>query len=238
VIPKGLSVTLVEPQYPVNLGHVARLVNNFGVDRLYLVRPKVDMSVALIYASHAADVIENAEIVTFAQLRKKNDLLVATTAVGARRRSNVIRRIAKPEDVARQVRSARSASLVFGRDTTGLTNEEIRMCDVTTTIDTGSRYKTLNIGHAAAILLYVVSRVDAKAFRSSSRVPRELFAENLRGLAVASRMPPHKVRNMLEIGKRMVATSRLTDEQLLLLSSVLRKATGTIGELQGLVSKT
>jgi tRNA/rRNA methyltransferase len=238
VIPKGFSVTLVEPQYPVNLGHTARLVKNFGVDRLYLVRPKVDMSVAMIYASHAADVLENAKVVTLSQLRRKNELLIATTAVGARRRSNVIRRSVKPEDVARHVRSARSASLVFGRDTTGLTNEEIKLCDITTVVDTGSRYRTLNISHAAAILLYVISRGDAKVLRSPSRVARELFAENLHALAVASRMPTHKVKNMLEIGKRMAAISRMGDEQLVLLSSVFRKATGTIHELQGLVSKT
>jgi len=238
VIPKGLSVTLVEPQYPVNLGHTARLAKNFGIDRLYLVNPKVDMSVASIYASHATDVLENAEVVTLSQLRRKNELLVATTAVGARRLSNVTRNSVKPEEVAGHVRSAKSASLVFGRDTTGLTNDEIRVCDITTVVDTGSRYRTLNISHAAAILLYVISRGDIKALRSPSRIPRELFAENLFALAVASRMQPHKVKHMFEAGKRMAATSQLRDDQLILLSSVLRKATGTIGELQGLVSKT
>ena len=207
MIPKGLSVALVEPRYPVNLGHTARLVKNFGVRKLYLVNPKVDMSVATIYASHAADVLENAEVVTFPQLRKRNDMLVATTAVRARKKSNVIRRSVRPEQVSGYVRSARSASLVLGRDTTGLTNEEIRSCDVTTVVDTGSRYRTLNISHAAAILLYAISRDDARAYQSSSRKARELFAKNLLGLAVASRMPPHKVKNIGEIGKSRIAAA-------------------------------
>jgi tRNA/rRNA methyltransferase len=239
VIPKGFSVTVVEPQYPVNLGHIARLVKNFGVGRLCLVHPKVDMSVALIYAAHAADILENAETVTLSQLRKENELLVATTAVGAKRRSNVIRRSVKPEEAARHVQSARTASLVLGRDTTGLTNEEIRLCDMTTVVETGSRYKTLNVSHAAAILLYVITRGEVDTFRSSSRVAREVFAENLYDLAVASRMPAHRLRNMQEIGKRMAVTSRLRDEQLMLMSSVFKKAVGRIRDLQKApVSKT
>lgn len=238
MIPKGFSVTVVEPQYPVNLGHIARLVKNFGVGRLCLVHPKVDMSVALIYASHAADVLENAEVVSLSQLRKSNDLLVATTAIDAKRKSNAIRQSVKPEEAARYLRSVPTASLVLGRDTTGLTNDEIKTCDMTTVVETGSRYKTLNVSHAAAILLYLVSR-DVEVFRTSSRVAREVFAESLYDLAVASRVPSHRLRNMQEMGKRLAASSRLRDEQLMLMSGVFRKAIGTIGNLQRApVSKT
>ena len=157
VIPKGFSSAARRTTVSGQPRSTARLVTKFGVRKLYLVNPKVDMSVATIYASHAADVLENAEVVTFPQLRKRNDMLVATTAVRARKKSNVIRRSVRPEQVSGYVRSARSASLVLGRSTTGLTNEEIRSCDVTTVVDTGSRYRTLNISHAAAILLLPIS---------------------------------------------------------------------------------
>jgi tRNA C32,U32 (ribose-2'-O)-methylase TrmJ len=144
----------------------------------------------------------------------------------------------KPEEAARYLRSVATASLVLGRDTTGLTNDEIKMCDITTVVETGSRYKTLNVSHAAAILLYLVSR-DVEVFRASSRVAREIFAESLYGLAAASRVPSHRLRNMQEMGKRLAASSRLRDEQLMLMSSVFKKATKTIGELQRVsVSKT
>lgn len=238
MIPKNFSVTLVEPQYPVNLGHIARLLKNFGIDRLYLVRPKVDMSVALIYASHAADILENAERVTLPQLRKRSDLLIATTAIGARKKSNVIRRSVRLEQIAGYVHSAKSASLVLGRDTTGLTNDEIKACDITVVVDTGSKYRTLNISHAAAIMLYVISRGERGELRGPSRKARELFAESLSKLATASRMPPHKVRNMPEIGKRIAVESRLADKQLLLMSGIFRKAIGAIEERQGRTSKT
>jgi len=151
-------VTLVEPRGPVNVGHVARLVQNFGVERLYLVEPKVDLSVAAVYASHAAEVLDDAIVTSFEKVRRENELLVATTAIRASKKSNVIRRVAGPDRLHGILASAKSSSLVFGRDTTGLTNAEIRACDVTLTIDTSPAYRALNIGHAAAIVLYVASR--------------------------------------------------------------------------------
>ena len=231
-------MALVEPAYPVNVGHVARLVKNFGVRRLYLVNPKVDMSVAAVYASHAADVLEEARVVTFARLRKENQMLVATTAVRATRGSNVIRRMVRPERVSSIVRTARTSALVFGRDSTGLTNEEIAKCDVTTALDTGTGYRTLNIGHAVAILLYLTSKGEARKRAVQSVKARDLFARGFRELAASARLPDHKTRNMVKVGKRIAASSELSDSQLYLMVGVFRKATSTLRALQDRDSKT
>jgi TrmH family RNA methyltransferase len=225
VIPKGLSVALVEPQYPVNVGHVARLVKNFGASRLYLVNPKVDMSVAAIYAAHASDVLERARTISFGRLRRDNELLVATTAVRASKGSNIIRRTVRPERVWDIVSAAKTASLVFGRDTTGLTNEEIAKCDVTTAINTGTHYRTLNVGHAVAIMLYLTSSRQGRARALQSRGARDLFADNFYELALAARMPTHKVKTLREVGKRIASSAGLTDGQLNLMAGVFRKAT-------------
>jgi TrmH family RNA methyltransferase len=238
VIPKGLSVALVEPRYPVNVGQVARLAKNFGVRRLYLVNPMVDMSVAAIYAAHATDILDEARVVTFAKLRKQNQMLVATTAVRATRGSNVIRRIVRPERIGSIVRTARTSALVFGRDSTGLTNEEIAKCDVTTALDTGTDYRTLNIGHAVAILLYLVSRGEARGRNLQSMKARELFARSFHELATSARLPAHKARNMGEVGKRIAASSELSDSQLYLMAGVFRKATAAMKDLQDRDSKT
>jgi tRNA/rRNA methyltransferase len=238
MIPEGLSVTLVEPHYPVNLGHTARLLKNFGVKKLYLVKPQVDVSVAAVYASHAAGVLDRAEVTTLERVRKKHDLLVATTAVRATRKSNVVRRTVKPERLRKLLDASRSSSLVFGRDTTGLTNDEIGVCDVTTTIDTVPSYRALNLGHAVAILLYVVSRGGERRGPSQTRKARQVFAESFYDLAVASRLQPHRTRSLLEVGKRIAVTSLLTDRQLQMMSGVFRKATLRIDGLQRLDSKT
>jgi tRNA/rRNA methyltransferase len=229
LIPPGFSVTLVQPNYPVNVGHVARLVKNFGVRRLYLIDPKFDMSVATVYAAHASDVLSEAKVVSFEQLRKRNQLLVATTAVKATRSTNVIRRSVAPERVSRYIRSTKTSSLVLGRDTTGLTNEEIRLCDITTTIETGSNYRTLNVSHAAAIMLYLITKGDHMRSRTiQSRKIRDVFAESFYQLASVSGLPKHKVKNMREIGRQLAIKSELADRELALMAGVFRRAARSI----------
>ena len=237
MLPRGVSVTMVEPRGPVNVGHVARLAKNFGVGRLYLVNPIADLSVASIYASHASEVLDRAVVTTFEKVREENELLVATTAVRASKRSNVIRRMVSTDRLHGILSSASTSSLIFGRDTTGLTNEEIGMCDVTTTIDTGQRYRSLNIGHAAAITLYLASR-GTESRPLQGRRAREVFAKSLSELAAASKMAEHKADSMMEVGKRIAATSEMTDAQLNVLSGVLRKAAAVIETTQSRGSKT
>ncbi len=238
MLPRGVSVTLVEPRGPVNVGHVARLVQNFGVGKLYLVEPKVDLSVAAIYASHASEVLDAAVVTDFARVREENELLVATTAVRASRKSNVIRRTVGPDRLHEILSTAKSSSLVFGRDTTGLNNREIGMCDLTTTIDAVPDHRTLNIGHAVAIVLYLASKGGRGTRGSQGRVAREVFARSFLELAEAARLPKHKTRNLKEVGRRIAASSEMTDEQLNVLSGVFRKAVATIDEAQERGSKT
>ncbi len=238
MIPDGVSVTLVEPHYPVNLGHTARLLENFGVKKLYLVRPQVDISAAAVYASHAADILDKAQVTTLETVRREHDLLVATTAVRESRKSNVVRRTVKPERLREVLEASRSSSLVFGRDTTGLTNEEIAVCDITTTIETAPSYRALNLGHAVAILLYVVSRKGTGKGPAQSRRARQVFTERFYELAVASRLQPHKTKNLQEACKRIVAASNLSDSQLQMMSGVFRKAVLEIEGPHGLRSKT
>lgn len=238
MLPKGVSVTLVEPRGPVNVGHIARLVRNFDVEKLYLVEPKVDLSVASIYASHAAVVLDSAVVTSFEKVRKENELLVATTAVKASKKSNVIRRTVGADRLHEILASAKTSSLVFGRDTTGLTNEEIKECDITFTIDASPAYRTLNIGHAAAIALYLASRGGRGRRGSQGRVAREVFAQSFYELARASRLPSHKTQNIFEAAKRIAASSGITDAQLNILSGVFRKAVATMNEPQDRGSKT
>ncbi len=238
MMPRGLSVTLVEPHGPVNVGHVARLVRNFGVKKLYLVDPKFDMSVAATYASHASEVLDDAVVTSFEQVREENEFLVATTAVRARRKSNVIRRSVSPELLNEILSNARTSSLVFGRDTTGLTNGEISMCDVTTTIRTSPAYRALNLGHAVAIVLYLSSRRRRLMRKEQSRRTREVFASRLLELAEESGAPAHKTSSLFQTAKRLAAASSLSDQQLNLLSGVIDRGTTTIRRLQSGDSKT
>jgi TrmH family RNA methyltransferase len=224
-------MTIVGAEYPVNLGYIARLMKNFGLQRLYLVSPKCDMRAASVYASHGADILKDAEVVTLSKVRKTHDLLLATTAIKARRGANVDRTAVRPEEAVGQVVAAESASMVFGRDTTGLTNEELALCDLVTSVETRTDYRTLNVSHSAAILLYLTSRawairkaLQAPAVSRASRERREAFSRYAYDLAIASGIQNHRAERMVQVARRVALKSELNSMELGLLVSLMRKA--------------
>jgi len=225
-----LSVTVVGAEYPVNLGYTARLMKNFGVERLYLVGPKCDMRAASVYASHGSDVLERAKIVTLAKVRRTHDVLLATTAVRARRGANVSRTAVRPEEAVARTLAAERASIVFGRDTTGLTNDELALCDIVTTLDTRTAYKTLNVSHSVAILLYLASAAHTAAGRPrqtaslASREKREAFSRYAYQLAMASGMQRHRADRMVQVARRVALKSEVNSTELGLLISLMRRA--------------
>jgi len=230
-LSRVLSITVVGAEYPVNLGYTARLMKNFGVRRLYLVDPRCDMKAASVYASHGSDILEAAEVVSFSKVRKTHEFLLATTAIRARRSVNVSRTTVRPEEAVVRVVSSESASIVFGRDTTGLTNRELAICDLVTSIDTRTAYKTLNVSHSVAILLYLTSKaLDGLSARPGSPEPRasrerrEAFSKYAYQLAVASGMQKHKAEGIVQVARRVALKSDVSPSELGLLVSLMRKA--------------
>jgi TrmH family RNA methyltransferase len=225
-----LTVTLVGPEFPINVGYAARLVKNFGVRKLYLIEPKFDRRVASVYAAHGADVLEDAEEIDFDALRERHDLLVGTTAVTAIRRANVNRLSVPPEEMAGYVSCSKSASLVFGRDTTGLRNDELARCDLVTSIGTGTSYKTLNVSHSMGILLYVLSKSGVERRALPSLGERDLFAAYAYELAVVAGLPQYRAERLRKLAGRIALRSQLDGKEIDILVYLLRKAANTISK--------
>ncbi len=60
-----ISICLIEPQYPINLGYIARIMKNFGFHNLLVVNSKVNIEEARPFASHAVDLLENIKYINF-----------------------------------------------------------------------------------------------------------------------------------------------------------------------------
>lgn len=219
-----VTITLVGAEYPINVGYTARLAKNFGVKQLYLVEPNFDRRVAMVYAAHGSQMVEEAREVTLDELRKKHDVLVATTAISATRRANVNRLSVDPEALAQQMSSSSSVSLVFGRDTTGLRNSELDLCDLVTTIRTGTDYRTMNVSHSAAVLLYVLSKSSGSRAKAPNLLERDAFARYAYELAIASGLQRHRADLLRKLSKRMAMKSGLDKNEIGLLVSLMRKA--------------
>lgn len=218
-----LTVALVEPQYPVNLGHTARVMKNFGYMDLLLVNPQVNMFEARKYSSHATDVLENAKHVTLDYLRRF-DTIISTTAIsGGKVLSLRHKTISLPELPNMMDRLGESVCLIFGRDTTGLTNEELRLSDVVVNIPTNHPYPTLNLSHALAILLYELSKrkVIGQEVASREMVARTVsgYVEVARSLGTQS-YRLHVIENVLT---RLLGRARPTPRENTVMLGIARK---------------
>ena len=170
---------LVEPELPINVGLVARLCENFEVDELRAVNPKVsreDWMIAEVFASRAKKRIrEIKQYNSLEECLQDVDFSVATSAVYRKKGGNILRRAITPMELANVISKSKfkSIGLVFGRESSGLTNKEIEKCDALLTIESSERYRALNLACAVAIVFYEIYAVR-KAKKVRIAVDKEM----------------------------------------------------------------
>ncbi|MFZ9035679.1 MAG: RNA methyltransferase [Francisellaceae bacterium] len=138
-----IRIVLVETSHAGNIGAAARAMLSMGISRLYLVNPKTpitEKSYAL--ATHADDIISNALVVAnLPEALEGVDFVVGTSARE--------RRFSLPLVSAEQachtglnhcLGDGAEMAIVFGRERTGLYNEELLMCHVHSFIPTCSTF--------------------------------------------------------------------------------------------------
>lgn len=161
---REVRIVLVEPEYEINIGHAARVMANFGFEELYMVNPKVEIGFnAKMFAKHASHLLQKAKIVpNLEDALQGCNFVVGTTGIVGRGR-NIIRNPITPAKFAKDMKKLTGRfALLFGREGTGLNQEEIRRCDFLVTIPASERYPVLNLSHALAIVLYELSSEKEK----------------------------------------------------------------------------
>ncbi len=151
----NVIVVVVEPENPGNIGFSARVLANFGVDKLRIVgnNPTNDQF-ARIFAVNAQENLDNAEI--FQDLGTALSDVENAWAATARSGSNhsVTRAVVPLEELPDPMSRNGNVALVFGRESNGLTNDEVTMCDLAFKIPTSDNYPSMNLSHAIAVTLY------------------------------------------------------------------------------------
>ena len=148
-------VVLVGTQHPGNIGSAARAMKTMGLRQLALVAPqRFPDPEAFALAAGAADVLDEASIhATLADALADCRLVIATTA---RQRSVPMPELA-PAEAAAQLLSAAATgpvALVFGRERTGLENDELQLCHAAVCIPANPGYSSLNLAAAVQVLCY------------------------------------------------------------------------------------
>lgn len=151
-----INIVLIQPEHPGNVGAVARVMANFGMDKLILVEPLCDKdsSEAIKRAKHALPILKKAKIVKKEYLDKFDYLIGTTAKLGTD--YNIPRSPITPKQLAEKLAgmNTKKVALIFGREGIGLTNDEINACDFIVSIPSFKTYPTLNISHACAIMFY------------------------------------------------------------------------------------
>ena len=166
-----IRVVLCRPSHPGNIGAAARAMKTMGLSDLRLVAPKqFPDPEADTRATGAVDVLARAEVVgTLADALSGTVLVVA---LSARQRDLGPRPGSPRETVASLIEMARlgPVALVFGNETMGLSNDEIRLCQAAVTIPTNPDFSSLNLGSAVQVLCY---ECRMAAFSGAAPIPAQ-----------------------------------------------------------------
>jgi TrmH family RNA methyltransferase len=150
-----IRVVLVGTQHPGNIGSAARAMKTMGLNELVLVAPEAFPDPrADALAVGAVDLLEKARVCsTLDEALAGCTRVAATTA----RQRHISALGYTPRQWAEQLAASDKAgdiALVFGRERTGLTNEEIDRAQELIHIPTSADYTSLNMASAVQILCY------------------------------------------------------------------------------------
>ena len=157
-----VRIVLVEPREAGNVGAAARVMKNFGITDLVIVgqREKHELDEkSLWWAAGADDLVQNARRVgSLEEALADCHLTIATTAV---RERHVYEQLT-PADVARLAEERLGAehrlAIVFGRETWGLTGNEVALCQRTASIPTAPDFPTMNLAQSVGVFCYELGK--------------------------------------------------------------------------------
>lgn len=186
-------IILVEPAGPLNVGSVARVMKNMGLQELVLVNPQCDYRgvEARLMAVHAQDVLASAQVVeTVPEALSGCQRAAATTSVDRTLKMP----LESPGTVFPWLLETPSA-LIFGREDHGLTNIELNYAQRLIRIPTDEGYPSLNLAQAVAICSY-------ELYQASQAVPRVAIPaeETAVSLEVLESYYQHLEQLLLNIG--------------------------------------
>ncbi len=168
---KHIRFVLVETTHPGNIGGSARAMKTMGLSELGLVQPKTfphEMATAM--AVSAADLLETAQqFESLAEAVADCHLVIGTSARDRHLRLPILSPTQAAQEVAKLDQSYRAA-IVFGRESSGLSNEELDLCHYLVHIPCNPDFRSLNLASAVQILSYEIAQHTLFAAMPASEV--------------------------------------------------------------------
>jgi tRNA/rRNA methyltransferase len=154
-----IAIVLVEPARPGNVGAAARAMKTMGFSDLRIVGSEGIHrdATARAFAHASTEILDAARTYgTLPEAIADVDIAVATTG----RRRGKRRDYSTPEELRERFSAGahgESAALVFGREESGLSNEELALCQLVSLVPMRVTYPSLNLGQAVMVYTYALS---------------------------------------------------------------------------------
>ncbi len=177
MVLENFSIILVETSHPGNIGAAARAMKNMGLSDLRLVRPKIfPHADATSRAAGASDVLSGAKICETLSEAVADCQFV----VGASARDRTIQ---WPELSARECAEkflspdyqGTKIGLLFGREHSGLKNEELDACQFLLRIPCNPEFSSLNLAAAVQVVSYELFMTSGQ-YQKQAKTEREPLA--------------------------------------------------------------
>lgn len=233
-----IRIVLVGTQHPGNIGAAARALKTMGLSRLVLVAPEqYPADEAFRRAAGADDVLAQAPVVAaLAEAISDCRFVLGCTA---RSRRVALEELGPREAASKVVAlaAADEVALVFGRERTGLSNEELQLCHASVHIPANPEYSSLNLAAAVQVLAYElrVALLAGHALPDATATPRQELAAShaqMEGLFAQlgetlddidfhkGRAPDSAMRKL----RRLFLRATLTEQEVRLMRGILADA--------------
>lgn len=228
-----ITVVLVETEGEENIGAISRAMMNMEVSDLALVNPRCDhlSRRAENYSVHAAGILKNARVFTSLDdaLSKADISAAITRRVGQWRKRDFVL-----GDFSEYLLDypGMDISLVFGREKYGLTNEEIRSCDLICSIPSSAAFPSINLAQAVMVTLYDIYRAGLSRREKKADKPaaRENFDSMMDGIILSletmdffKTVPSWRLGNYLN---KILHRAKLDDKDCLVIRNLFERIGG------------
>ncbi len=227
---KNIYFILVRPQMGENIGSVARAIKNFNIKYLRLVKPKCSWpnQKALATSVGAKDILQTTKIYkTVEESIGDLDIIFASSS----RIRKVNKKIIPVSNLKTKIKKGNKVGILFGPESSGLSNDEISCADYLVKIPTNKRFSSLNLSHCAIIFCFELFQHFSRKTNEYKNSYKSIIAKKsevnkflnfiIKGLDRKGFLQPdHKRQSMIRNINNIFHRSNLSEQEIRILLGI------------------